>query len=240
MPIEGEGAGNRSRAPTKENGGWRQNPPQTNLGPGTQDLSQGGEGTPGPGEQVVTRIFKPQDTGASHSGLGSMTNGKMMTLAILSRNTITRMIVSFFPASSHGHRQRRPVKGMWQEDIGYGNNRVPSFYFRNREEEESWIQWRKEREQKGEEEAGPSRRQEGRERASSSTEGQSSQNGDRTKVPTRKTTMGKEQEDTKRRCSRVSSNRSPLWGQEGIFHQAANWPKKHLSFLPSSGAPLSV
>ncbi|XP_041435768.1 uncharacterized protein LOC121399351 isoform X2 [Xenopus laevis] len=79
---------------------------------------------------------------------------------------------------------------MWQEDIGYGNNRVPSFYFRNREEEESWIQWRKEREQKGEEEAGPSRRQEGRERASSSTEGQSSQNGDRTKVPTRKTTMG--------------------------------------------------
>ncbi|OCT57165.1 hypothetical protein XELAEV_18003910mg, partial [Xenopus laevis] len=32
----------------------------------------------------------------------------------------------FFPASSHGHRQRRPVKGMWQEDIGYGNNRVPS------------------------------------------------------------------------------------------------------------------
>ncbi|XP_041424709.1 uncharacterized protein LOC121395381 isoform X1 [Xenopus laevis] len=98
----------------------------------------------------------------------------------------------FFPASSHGHRQRRPVKGMWQEDIGYGNNRVPSFYFRNREEEESWIQWRKEREQKGEEEAGPSRRQEGRERASSSTEGQSSQNGDRTKVPTRKTTMARD------------------------------------------------
>ncbi|XP_041427099.1 uncharacterized protein LOC121396321 isoform X2 [Xenopus laevis] len=123
----------------------------------------------------------------------------------------------FFPASSHGHRQRRPVRGMWQEDIGYVNNRVPSFYFRNREEEESWIQWRKEREQKGEEEAGPSRRQEGRERASSSTEGQSSQNGDRTKVTTRKTTRGKEQEDTKRRCSRVLATDRPYGVRKEFF-----------------------
>ncbi|XP_031752867.1 uncharacterized protein LOC116408867 [Xenopus tropicalis] len=85
-------------------------------------------------------------------------------------------IVDFFPASSQRYRQRRPESRMC-----YVNNGVPSFYFRNREEEESWIQWRKERELRREGEECSSRGLEGEGRASASADGRTTQKKD--KVP---------------------------------------------------------
>ncbi|XP_041422223.1 uncharacterized protein LOC121394689 isoform X2 [Xenopus laevis] len=102
--------------------------------------------------------------------------------------------VEFFPASRQWHNQRRPVRDLHWEDTGHSTNRVPSFYFRNREEEESWLQWRREREQRQEREAEPSRWQRRKERPSSSAAGQSERNGDAVpgpiaKVSTREATM---------------------------------------------------
>ncbi|OCT85559.1 hypothetical protein XELAEV_18023726mg [Xenopus laevis] len=104
--------------------------------------------------------------------------------------------VEFFPASRQGHNQRRPVRSLHWEDTGHYTNRVPSFYLRNRDEEESWLQWRREREQRQEREAGSSRGQGKKERPSSSTVGQSERNGDAVlgpsaKVSTLEATMGK-------------------------------------------------
>ncbi|XP_041434481.1 uncharacterized protein LOC121398933 isoform X2 [Xenopus laevis] len=62
--------------------------------------------------------------------------------------------MQFFPMSRQWVRGGR--SSQW-EDYRHNGNGMPSFYFRNREEEESWRQWRKEKERRMEE-AGPSRR----------------------------------------------------------------------------------
>eukprot|EP00079_Xenopus_tropicalis_P019423 XP_012809050.1 PREDICTED: uncharacterized protein LOC105945479 isoform X3 [Xenopus tropicalis] len=78
--------------------------------------------------------------------------------------------VDVFPSSSQKYRQRRPESRMC-----YVNDGVPSFYFRNREEEDSWFQWRKERELRRQEEEGSSRGPEGEGRASASADGRTTQ-----------------------------------------------------------------
>ncbi|XP_041434109.1 uncharacterized protein LOC121398827 [Xenopus laevis] len=62
--------------------------------------------------------------------------------------------MQFFPISRQWVRGGR--SSQW-EDYRHNGNGMPSFYFRNREEEESWRQWRKEKEMRMEE-AGPSQR----------------------------------------------------------------------------------
>ncbi|XP_041442775.1 uncharacterized protein LOC121401560 isoform X2 [Xenopus laevis] len=66
----------------------------------------------------------------------------------------------FFPAHRQWYNQRMPGWAMGQEFPYWESYRVPSLQFRNREEEESWLQWRRERTQRQEEEAGPSTRKE--------------------------------------------------------------------------------
>ncbi|OCT80556.1 hypothetical protein XELAEV_18027367mg [Xenopus laevis] len=61
--------------------------------------------------------------------------------------------MQFFPISRQWVRGGR--SSQW-EDYRHNGNGMPTFYFRNREEEESWRQWRKEKEMRMEE-AGPSR-----------------------------------------------------------------------------------
>ncbi|XP_041445911.1 uncharacterized protein LOC121402966 isoform X4 [Xenopus laevis] len=66
----------------------------------------------------------------------------------------------FFPAHRQWYNQRMPGWAMGQEFPYWESYRVPSLQFRDREEEESWLQWRRERTQRQEEEAGPSTRRE--------------------------------------------------------------------------------
>ncbi|XP_041423539.1 uncharacterized protein LOC121395068 isoform X1 [Xenopus laevis] len=64
------------------------------------------------------------------------------------------------PRKRQWYNQRIPGWAVGQEFPYWDGYRVPSLQFRNREEEESWLQWRKERTQRQEEEAGPSTRRE--------------------------------------------------------------------------------
>ncbi|XP_041422134.1 uncharacterized protein LOC121394660 isoform X1 [Xenopus laevis] len=64
------------------------------------------------------------------------------------------------PRKRQWYNQRIPGWAVGQEFPYWDGYRVPSLHFRNREEEESWLQWRRERTQRQEEEAGPSTRRE--------------------------------------------------------------------------------
>ncbi|XP_041418915.1 uncharacterized protein LOC121393708 isoform X2 [Xenopus laevis] len=64
------------------------------------------------------------------------------------------------PRKRQWYNQRIPGWAVGQEFPYWDGYQVPSLHFRNREEEESWLQWRRERTQRQEEEAGPSTRRE--------------------------------------------------------------------------------
>ncbi|XP_041439635.1 uncharacterized protein LOC121400500 [Xenopus laevis] len=80
-------------------------------------------------------------------------------VVILSMEVMT-IIMSFFPAHRQWYNQRIPgwAVGTGVSILGWLSGAESPF--RNREEEESWLQWRRERTQRQEEEAGPSTRRE--------------------------------------------------------------------------------
>ncbi|XP_041423540.1 uncharacterized protein LOC121395068 isoform X2 [Xenopus laevis] len=142
------------------------------------------------------------------------------------------------PRKRQWYNQRIPGWAVGQEFPYWDGYRVPSLQFRNREEEESWLQWRKERTQRQEEEAGPSTRRE-KEAYPTNTRVQEKQKEDTsTQRPivataTKEAPMARWME-AKKVLQGLRTDRLDGVRKEGIFPCGANWkntPKGFFAFL---------